>query len=322
MYCFASRSTNVVLAPTTPASYISSTTLPPQAPSIISRSSSRTKLRSAGPVPVASTSASYTMDGGGKTSRAGSRHRSRRGTSTQSHDADSSWLTRTASALATHTMEEKGQGWLASRASATSLVSPSLTCHNAFFSAAEAGGADAEDESYAKSAPQSRYGSRVQSRVQSRVGSRAGSRADLRMAKGSQIQMFSSHEEKAPIVQGIEDIGPDFVNLEDEPDVEREEVVDEMEMRKLVWGRLGGWVDWMVGWMDLRDEREEDGREQDVRGTVDDLRDRTADEGSSMQKREDKDEIEGGNRIGVTAPSTGGVWEDARWLLKIAGESL
>ncbi|KAL8723167.1 MAG: hypothetical protein Q9181_007343 [Wetmoreana brouardii] len=264
------------------------------------------------------------MEGGrGKTSRAGSRPHSRRSTSTQSHDADSSWLTRTASALATHTMEEKGQAWLASRASATSLVSPrSLTYHDAYFGAAAAGGADVEYEPLAKSAPQSRYGSRVQSRVQSRVGSRAGSRADLRITKGSQMQMSSSHEGKALVVPGIEDIEPDFVNLEDEPDEEKEEVVDEMEMRKLVWGRLGGWVDWMVGWMDLRDEREDDGREQDVGGEVDELRDRTVDEGMNMQRPKDKDETEGGKGIGVTAPSTGGVWEDARWLLKIAGESL
>ncbi|KAI4242231.1 MAG: hypothetical protein L6R40_004102 [Gallowayella cf. fulva] len=114
------------LAPITPASYISPTTLPStKYPSILSRSSSRTKLRSPGPGPTPTTDPSDSNPPLPK-SRPGSRHHSRRGTSTESsaYDADSSWLTRTASTLAMQSMEEKGRVWLASRTSATSLSHP------------------------------------------------------------------------------------------------------------------------------------------------------------------------------------------------------
>ena len=72
-----------------------------------------------------------------------------------------------------------------------------------------------------------------------------------------------------------EEDGPDFIgpaatehSLEfgdddDEEDEEDEEYVDESEMRRVVLGRVGGWVDWAVGWIDLRGEGddEEDGEE-------------------------------------------------------------
>ena len=69
-------------------------------------------------------------------------------------------------------------------------------------------------------------------------------------------------------------VGPDFVGLEgedliDEEDLiyrdddDEEELVDEGEMRRIVMGRVGGWVDWAVGWMDFRGEREGDGEGDD-----------------------------------------------------------
>ncbi|KAI4202230.1 MAG: hypothetical protein LQ350_002745 [Teloschistes chrysophthalmus] len=322
------------LPPITPGSYISpTTTLPPTAiattTSLLSRSSSRTKLRSTAPPPPPS-------DNGPATSRpASSRHHSRRETEARRsdgyYDAESSWLTRTASALAMRALEEKGQGWLVSRASATSL-SPTTTRNDYYGLPSGAGGDGVAETKTARSMPGSRYGSRAQSRITSRAGSRSGSRVELRMT--SQLQLQFSHdpfpsanqeEAPAPIAQDMETLEPDFMDLEDELEddvvdgVEREEVVDEREMRRLVWGRVGGWVDWAVGWMDLSgdggveegDGEEGDGGDEEEKVGMESLR------GGS-------DRIDEGEGIGmgIKAPRTGGVWEDAKWLLKVAGHSV
>ncbi|KAI4105309.1 MAG: hypothetical protein L6R37_002759 [Teloschistes peruensis] len=323
------------LPPTTPGSYISPTTLPPTITSLLSRSSSRIKLRSTAPSPSA--------DNGPSTSRPTSRHHSRRATESRrsdGYDAESSWLTRTASALAMHALEEKGQGWLASRASATSL-SPTMMMTTTRTTMRDdrygllpggAAGDGAVESKIARSMPASRYGSRAQSRIQSRVpsrvGSRSGSRVELRMTSQLQFSPSPSSNQEAeaapvPVSQDMETLEPDFVDLEDEPDdddddegTEREEVVDESEMRRLVWGRVGGWVDWAVGWMDLSVDEgvEEGGEEEGGKAEMQEM----GMEGS----RGESDWIEEGEGLGIKAPRTGGVWEDAKWLFKVAGHSV
>ncbi|KAL8694557.1 MAG: hypothetical protein Q9218_000813 [Villophora microphyllina] len=295
--------------------------------SLIPRSYSKTKLRSFGPTPMPVPTTD--MDSSANTGRPSSRHHSRRGTGLRKsdYDSDSSWLTRTASALAMHAMEEKGQGWLASRASATSL-SPVTMSHD--YPGMLHGGDAAFEARTTKSTPASRYGSRVQSRTQSRVqsrvgsraGSRSGSRADLRMT--SQLQFSSSQQiATVPIAADIEAIEPDFVNL-DEPDEEKEEqeFVDESEMRKLVWGRVGGWVDWAVGWMDLSvdDELESETNEHDgpeLAGTE------TEQVGGNIRQKiaGEEDEMEREKGAEIQAPYNGGLWDDAKWLLTIAVRS-
>ncbi|KAL8770268.1 MAG: hypothetical protein Q9209_003904 [Squamulea sp. 1 TL-2023] len=319
------------LAPTTPSSYISPAALPSTYQSILSRSPSRTKIRSAGPIPVMDTNQNYK-------SRPGSRHHSRRGTSTTtptggSYDVDSSWLTRTASTLAMHAMEEKGQAWLASRSSATSLSHTDIDTYN-----------DASSTSFeptfpprmdtkstqSRSSPPSHYSSRVPSRVGSKSGSRAGSGSDLRM---TQTKLSSPTQNDGPldalpdIAQDLGDIEPDFINLDERDREEQEavEVVDEGEMRRLILGRFGGWVDWMVGWMDFRELRGDD-EVCEVKGNEADDMENTR--GEAQEKRGHLRERDGGdmekeNEGGIPAPDSGnGAWEDAKWLLKIAANSL
>lgn len=178
---------------------------------------------------------------------------------------------------------------------------------------------------YPRSAPASRHASRVHSRV----GSRVGSRSDLRMTRteiklspyasarydGAQIDLPST-------AHNIADIEPDFVNLDERDREEQEDVVDlvdEGEMRKLVLSRVGGWVDWMVGWMDFRGFHEEDEGEDD--------------KVEEDEEKEDKERspLDGGSKgvmekgLSIPAPAPtegGGVWEDTRWLLQIAKDSL
>ncbi|KAI4254871.1 MAG: hypothetical protein L6R42_007006 [Xanthoria sp. 1 TBL-2021] len=312
------------IAPTIPSSYISpATTLPLTYPSILSRSSSRTKLRSPGPTPVLDT-----YQNTNSKSRPGSRHHSRRGTPTDTsagYDADSSWLTRTASTLAMHSMEERGQSWLASRNSATSLHHHRRDSEEVKYD--DGAGfndscIDVQAPVYSRSTPASRYASRVQSRV----GSRVGSRSDLRMTAtkpSTPSQYDGSQDTLAAAAQGMGDIEPDFVDL-DERDWEEEEVVevmDEGEIRKLILGRVGGWVDWMVGWMDLRGLGDDDGTgEGEVDEKVDEVEEK-GHEGRRPLDEDDKGISEG--VMGLPAPELGGgAWEDAKWLLKVAANSL
>jgi len=126
-------------------------------------------------------------------------------------------------------------------------------------------------------------------------------------------------------------VGPDFVNMEEEEDEVEGEEVDESEMKEVVMGRVGGWVDWAVGWMDFRGDVEEDGEE------TEDAVDGDGKDGEEAQSRGRLDPVELQKRLCkkkkgdqelttgtdnkdliVTAPEQAGVWNDAKWLLAVA----
>ena len=164
--------------------------------------------------------------------------------------------------------------------------------------------------------------SRVQSRVQSRAQSRARSRIGSVGGGGGGDGVRE------------EEIGPDFVDVEEDEEGEEEEKegeeVDEGEMKRVVMGRVDGWVDWAVGWMDFRGEGEEGGdadeadgapKEEDgearIKGELDpvDLQKRL------RRKKKKDDEAETGTEGTDTvssAPEQAGVWSDAKWLLGVA----
>lgn len=221
-----------------------------------------------------------------------------------------------------HAMEEKGQGWLASRASATSLSPRTMTGGDDRYEELSGGGGDGVVGSKtARSMPASRYGSRAQSRtqsrVQSRITSRVGSRVDLSMTSQLHFSPSNPEDGAAPTAQDFETMEPDFVDLDNEPDdgIERYEVVDEGEMRVLVWGRFGDWVDWAVGWMDMSvDDGLEEGDDEDYKAEVNGT--------GTLKARRKSDRIDEEERAGIKAPRTGGIWEDAKWLLKVVGHSV
>ena len=221
------------------------------------------------------------------------------------NEAEDDWITRTASTLTLARLEEKGVSWLAQRESSTSLTGAGGEMEDL---------ADDEFESTTQSPEwvRSGMGSRVQSRGQSRVPSQAQSRR--------------------PSMPGLDEeelgVQPDFVDAfdEDEDDEEGEEV-DEGEMRRLVMGRVGGWVDWAVGWMDFRGEGEEgEGGEEEpsdgrpagrdfAKGGLD------VEEVHRRLGKQERVEAEDGKGRAVDPPPGGedaGLVNDAKWLLGVA----
>lgn len=214
------------------------------------------------------------------------------------------WLLRTASALTTSTLEEKGQAWLVTRSSSTSLTEP--------FHSQGVGLANDKISSSRPAASRSLLNSRTASRVSSRRGSVGAERGAIL-------------------------IEPDFVTPEREllPDL------DEGEMKRIVMGRVGGWVDWAVGWIDFKSSGEnetispmeiEEAGEIEERGEIKNNAERH--EGKSEfnhGKRPASDQLKGGeenfqNTTGVfrddipnPVPSGEGGWSDAKWLLEVAG---
>lgn len=159
--------------------------------------------------------------------------------------------------------------------------------------------------------------SRINSRLQSRRGSYGGEELRDRSKGGT---------------GGA--IEPDFLVQENEEDeVEgtggaEDEEVDEGEMRKIVMGRVGGWVDWAVGWMDFRAEDEDE-------GDADEARLRDDEEGNLMPKKPetqhrepelDQRGVEVGESLPVgppppPAPQAGdGMWADTKWLVGVASK--
>ena len=116
-----------------------------------------------------------------------------------------------------------------------------------------------------------------------------------------------------------------------------EEGFNEAEMKKVVLGRVGGWVDWAVGWMGDSEGRREEG-EDDEDG--DDSVQEGEVEGEMALRRKGRKtryagDIEEDRMIGdifpppPTAPAsvmieggggtpTGRMWDDAKWLLSVA----
>lgn len=204
------------------------------------------------------------------------------------------WITRTASTLTLARLEEKGVSWLTVRGSSTSLEFSSLVVDDdddgdgegegrrrrrrsqRDVSAAEnADHDDAEEGEEERSLGFGKGGGRSQSRRRLMMKGGSGLQSRRRSRRASMERRVDGQE-----VGDDDDLlaGPDFVSGfaeddggefdEDDDDRTAEsgylmEVEDESEIRKVVMGRVGGWVDWAVGWMDLRGEEENENGEGD-----------------------------------------------------------
>lgn len=220
------------------------------------------------------------------------------------------WLLRTASALTTSALEEKGQAWLVTRNSSTSLTEPSLS---------QKGFGLPDDE------PSLTRPAASRSQFNSRLGCRPSSRRD-----------------SLGVERGAINIEPDFVTPErDIPGSELLQVeVDEGEMKRIVMGRVGGWVDWAVGWVDFKSfgENESDVEpveieiEEEEEGPVKNLCER--DEGKPKwnddqppapdelkREKEKNQDISDIFREDMSYPLLAGEggWSDVKWLLGVAG---
>ena len=119
---------------------------------------------------------------------------------------------------------------------------------------------------------------------------------------------------------------------------ESEEEGEEGEMRKIVWGRVGGWVDWAVGWMDFRIDGEEEegpgGEEARVQGDDEinhpgNTTERKSQGKNGTKRRRKRDESDRINvqqmdhvgTVDVQPPKNEeGIWKDAAWLLSVAAK--
>ena len=204
------------------------------------------------------------------------------------------------------------------------------------------------------------------SRTVSKPGSRAMSRVSLSLPEEPSQAAPAAVVEEEDMIQGEnakakKGIEPDWIfpeeiqRVEEELRDDREGVVhgdeeehkgdeggeeedfNEAEMKKVVLGRVGGWVDWAVGWMGdsegRREEEEDDDDESEDALPLEEVGEVVL--GRKGRKTGDVGEMEGDTMIGdifpppPTAPGSvmseggggtpaGRMWDDAKWLLSVA----
>ena len=258
------------------------------------------------------------------------------------HALGTDWLLSTASVLAMTTAESKGQSWLAAKSASTSLVGTPYVEKDDFVFRSNGRIHDGHDllDSPPTSKPETRRNSfstsaatREKSRGSSRPVSRAGSRF------GSRINLTALHSrpylgDSERRIDYFSNMGVDFVDQgigddQDDSDSELDEY-GEGELKKLVWGRVGGWVDWAVGWMDWRDGLQGVDEEEDLQNTE---REKVSLQRSGKQRKrrrvtlspDEQGEPVGtsstGNPISIpAAPEETGLIGDAKWLLGMVGK--
>jgi hypothetical protein len=250
---------------------------------------------------------------------------------------DSDWLLRAGALIASETRESKGQAWLVSRASSTSLTGHIDEDEEALErqlareresrrTSRRGSAADADDEfspvttrmSFGGGSKSgSRFGSRATSRAQSRRGSRANLFTPLAMTEKERESYFSGVEEFVA--------EPDFVDVDEEVYEEDQAAEDEVIVKHLAKKGslgLGVWVEKLMGWSLFAVE--EDAEETDAE-TGEDKTD--VSDASPVQKRSLKDTTPTPVDVGLDeklpppGPDEGG-WQDAAWLLSVATKVL
>ncbi|KYK58420.1 hypothetical protein DCS_05435 [Drechmeria coniospora] len=241
---------------------------------------------------------------------------------------DSDWILRTGALMSSEAREYKGQTWLVSRQSSTSLAGMRDVDEVVFeqelarereLHSRRGSSALADDDATPNG---SRFPSRFQSRSHSLVDgrSRAATPLDHASAEGSYFPAACA----AP--------GPDFVNLDEkleqlEEDEARDTTLeDEVAVRRLVRrgqpGKSGSWISNAISWSLFSvDESEEESDDDEADDDADDSP--TEDELSPTGRRgRSGRHFEGVSnapleRLPPPATDEGG-WKDAAWLLSVA----
>ncbi|KAJ1338209.1 DUF3984 domain-containing protein [Microdochium nivale] len=253
---------------------------------------------------------------------------------------DSDWLLRAGALIGNETREFKGQAWLVSRQSNTSLT----------------GVRDAEEEVYERElarerelasrqssrrgsftlpgmdedmvSPGSRYGSKSHSRIGSKIAlAKTPLRTPLRTPHHERHHADAEYFNQN--FTGDEyDAGPDFVGLDEklEAAMHREtEELDEETVRRLVKrdsGAKASWVGNLIGWSLFSVEENEDessSSDDDDDGQTDGESDTLPRTASARSLGADSRDSESD----IPAPKTDeGGWQDAAWLLSVASKVL
>jgi hypothetical protein len=253
---------------------------------------------------------------------------------------DSDWLLRAGALISSSARESKGQAWLVSRASSTSLTAQrddedqelvrdrEMASRRDSRRGSVVGSFDADDEFSPVTTrrslsfgPMTGTGSRPLSRFPSRGNSRRGSKAQLLTSLTVEREGYFDHRAFAQEAFIAE---PDFVDVEEEGYENTDEAKeDEAVVRKLASTSslgLGGWVERMLGWSLFAVDK--DGEETET-----DALDEKA-EDSEVSSRTSRRALDG-----VTKPPAedvmpplrdeeAGGWQDAAWLLSVATKVL
>lgn len=250
------------------------------------------------------------------------------------------WLFRAGAAISSGARESKGQAWLVSRDSSTSLAAGEDEEEAVGEIHDDAAVAARKQSAEARSTRASRAGSRVGSRVGSRMGSRADL-AGLSMRKGRSMG-DEDYFGCGALGEGGKSTGimmePDFVDKEklqqareeSEDDLD-DERMDEADVARLTTGNsgigIGGLMGRLVGWtpfnMKDSDEPDDDGDNEML------ARDERARKERARMLRGENDRImaapkdpnvETQKGAGNAEQPSG--WSDAAWLLSVASKVL
>lgn len=306
----------------------------PTTPRLLSRSPGRsyshTRVVStpAASLPKSKSATHLVSNGSHSTSDVSSpRHRWRRDDVVSVKDEnDTDWLIRASALISSETRESKGQSWLVSRASSTSLAGVRDGEEEAFERelarerewasrhASRRGSAVHLDDDRLPSPPTSRFGSRSHSRVGSR--NQAMTPLEQRPMDG----YFAQQDDRI--------VGPDFVNLDERLEAIEQDTTqeDEAHVRRLVKRGsgvgVGTWFDSVLGLGLFSVEENEEESDSDGEGT-----DGGAEEVAQERRRSSSArQFEGvttamEERMPPPRPDEGG-WQDAAWLLSVASKVL
>ncbi|TAQ86929.1 hypothetical protein B7494_g4765 [Chlorociboria aeruginascens] len=253
---------------------------------------------------------------------------------------DSDWLLRAGALISTSARESKGQAWLVSRASSTSLqrdedeeaLERELAREREIDSrrGSNAAAFDADDEfspmttrRSVSSGPAGVSSSRPRSWVGSRGNSRRGSRAALVTPLAGEREREGYFDQRDFAHEHAFVSEPDFVDAEEEAVEDEEDAKnDDAVVRKLAKaGSLGfgGLVEKMLGWSLFAVD--EDGEETEVENSAE----RTGD--SELSPVPSRRQIRGvdtpaDEKMPPLNPDEAGGWQDAAWLLTVASKVL
>ena len=312
--------TEAAHAPTTPPhSYLEGKSAP-TTPRLLSRTPTRTRFSSA-QLPKSKSATHLSQPVSRKTERSvvsgTTTPRRKRGSGGSGGDAlDGDWFLRTGALMTSEAREYKGQAWLVSRASSTSLAASPAS--------------DDEDEDFfdREQEREREFASRLTSRrgsfshshsppgvhPRSRAHSRPGSRTPA-------LERVELEGYFAQIPEVLDDIpGPDFVNLDERLEALGVEPAtdDETTVRRLVRrGQAGqdSWLANMLGWSLFSVEEQE---ESDSEEEMDEIPGLSTSSRSSSVKCLDRLEVLSDERMPPPLEAT--AWGDAAWLLTVASK--
>ncbi|KAK2593966.1 hypothetical protein QQS21_008325 [Conoideocrella luteorostrata] len=292
-----------------------------------SRSHHRTPSAPSGPISKSKSSTHLSVIGHGKKSRSGASTPRRREALGNGNENDSDWLLRAGALLSSEAREYKGQAWLVSRQSSTSLAGMRDVDEEAFEH-------ELAREREIASHRASRRGSSAMadddatpngSRFNSRFNSRKHSMAESRSLIGTPLDRPSIDEDSYfPSDEAIAIAGPDFVNLDERlEELERDTTQDdEATVRRLVrhgTAGKGSWISNVIGWSLFKVDETEEESEDDEDDYMDEEELVRTGRGSGSHKHFEGVLHAPMERLPPPTADEGG-WKDAAWLLSVASK--